>query len=663
VRDYIHVVDLAEGHVAALQRLLDRPGSFTVNLGTGRGYSVLELVRAYEAASGRAVPYEIVAAPPRRRGRLLRRPGAGRADCWAGRRGATWRACARTAGAGSLTTRFQRIRKHEDPLSPARHHGRRQSAPGCGRCRAPAIPSSSWCCRATAACSSRPPLRLQDLADAADITVARRWWWATRSTASWCWTSCASAGAEPAAVLLEPDGPQHRAGRDAGGLQAAGRRRRPGAGGHAGRPDRDRRGRLHRRAARAVPCRRRRAPSPSWASRPTAPRPATATSGPATAAAPRARGAVRREARRRHRRALPGRRRLLLERRHVRAEGLGLDGGAGSVPPDIAGRHRGRLRWAASTDARFVRPGKAEFAAVPSESVDYAVMERCPGSGIPTSAWCRWTPAGTTWAPGTPSGRWRQGCAGQCQRGRRLSGQPQHPGARHQPPGGVVGLDDVVVVETPDAVLVADRARSQDVKKQSLSPAAPASSAATSCSTGWQQRRAGRQPRRADLRRQPARTWPALQGDARHVFVQGDIGDRALVDRLLAEHQPRAIVTSPPRATSTAQHPRPRRLHPDQRRRHLHAAGSRARLLGRPAGDARRLPLPARQHRRGLRLASARTTPAFTETHPYEPNSPYSASKAASDHLVRAWHHTYGLPVLTTNCSATTTGPTTSPKS
>jgi UDP-glucose 4-epimerase len=72
VRDYIHVVDLAEGHVAALARLLDAPGSFTVNLGTGLGASVLEVVRAYEAASGRAVPYKVVA----------RRPGD-IAACWA----------------------------------------------------------------------------------------------------------------------------------------------------------------------------------------------------------------------------------------------------------------------------------------------------------------------------------------------------------------------------------------------------------------------------------------------------------------------------------------------------------------------------------------------------------------------------------------------------
>ncbi len=65
VRDYIHVNDLAQGHVAALQRLLQHPGSFTVNLGTGRGYSVLEVVAAYAAASGRAVPYEV---KPRRAG-------------------------------------------------------------------------------------------------------------------------------------------------------------------------------------------------------------------------------------------------------------------------------------------------------------------------------------------------------------------------------------------------------------------------------------------------------------------------------------------------------------------------------------------------------------------------------------------------------------------
>ena len=64
VRDYIHVSDLAEGHVAALQRLLDTPGSLTVNLGTGQGYSVLDVVQAYARASGRAIPHRVVARRP-----------------------------------------------------------------------------------------------------------------------------------------------------------------------------------------------------------------------------------------------------------------------------------------------------------------------------------------------------------------------------------------------------------------------------------------------------------------------------------------------------------------------------------------------------------------------------------------------------------------------
>jgi UDP-glucose 4-epimerase len=72
VRDYIHVCDLAEGHVAALRRLFGHAGSFGVNLGTGRGHSVLEVVAAYAAASGREIPYEVV---PRRPGDV--------AACWA----------------------------------------------------------------------------------------------------------------------------------------------------------------------------------------------------------------------------------------------------------------------------------------------------------------------------------------------------------------------------------------------------------------------------------------------------------------------------------------------------------------------------------------------------------------------------------------------------
>jgi dTDP-glucose 4,6-dehydratase len=142
----------------------------------------------------------------------------------------------------------------------------------------------------------------------------------------------------------------------------------------------------------------------------------------------------------------------------------------------------------------------------------------------------------------------------------------------------------------------------------------------------------------------------SLQGDARHVFVQGDIGDRALVDRLLASTSRAPSSTSRPNPRRPL-HPRPRRLHPDQRAGHLQAAGGRTALLA-SAGQLQK------EAFRFLHVSTdevygtlAATRPAFTEDHTYEPNSPYSASKAASDHLVRAWHHTYGLPVLTTNCS------------
>ncbi len=162
--------------------------------------------------------------------------------------------------------------------------------------------------------------------------------------------------------------------------------------------------------------------------------------------------------------------------------------------------------------------------------------------------------------------------------------------------------------------------------------------------------------------RKPARR---CDGDARHVFVQGDIGDRALVDRLLAEHRPRAVRALRRREPRRPQHPRPGGLHADQRRRHVHAAGGGARATGAALQGERsaRLPLPARLHRRGLRLAARPTRRPSPRQHPYEPNSPYSASKAASDHLVRAWHHTYGLPVLTTNCSQQLRARITSPRS
>jgi dTDP-glucose 4,6-dehydratase len=143
----------------------------------------------------------------------------------------------------------------------------------------------------------------------------------------------------------------------------------------------------------------------------------------------------------------------------------------------------------------------------------------------------------------------------------------------------------------------------------------------------------------------------ALEGDARHVFVQGDIGDTALVAQLLAQHRPRAVLNFAAES------------HVD---RSIHGPGDfiatnvvgTFRLLEAVRAYWDALPTSEREAFRFLHVSTdevygslAPADPAFTETHRYEPNSPYSASKAASDHLVRAWHHTYGLPVLTTNCS------------
>ena len=143
----------------------------------------------------------------------------------------------------------------------------------------------------------------------------------------------------------------------------------------------------------------------------------------------------------------------------------------------------------------------------------------------------------------------------------------------------------------------------------------------------------------------------SLQGDARHVFVKGDIGDRILVDRLLAEHRPRALVHFAAES------------HVD---RSIHGPGA---FIKTNVEGTFTLLEAARAHwgalagneKAAFRFLHVSTDevygslkpddPAFAETNPYEPNSPYSASKAASDHLVRAWHHTYGLPVVTTNCS------------
>jgi dTDP-glucose 4,6-dehydratase len=143
----------------------------------------------------------------------------------------------------------------------------------------------------------------------------------------------------------------------------------------------------------------------------------------------------------------------------------------------------------------------------------------------------------------------------------------------------------------------------------------------------------------------------ALRDDSRHRFVRGDICDRSLLDPLLAEHRPRAVLHFAAES------------HVD-RSIHGPAAFVRTNIEGTfhllEATRAYWQGL-AGSERAGFRFLHVSTDevygslapsdPAFTEQHAYEPNSPYSASKAASDHLVRAWHHTYGLPVLTTNCS------------
>jgi dTDP-glucose 4,6-dehydratase len=143
----------------------------------------------------------------------------------------------------------------------------------------------------------------------------------------------------------------------------------------------------------------------------------------------------------------------------------------------------------------------------------------------------------------------------------------------------------------------------------------------------------------------------SLQGNSQHIFVQGDICNRALLDQLFGQHQPRAVVHFAAES------------HVD---RSIHGPGDFVRtnvngtftLL-----EAARTYWSALEEgtKKQFRFHHVSTDevygslgpqePAFTERHPFEPNSPYSASKAASDHLVRAWHHTYGLPVVTTNCS------------
>jgi dTDP-glucose 4,6-dehydratase len=143
----------------------------------------------------------------------------------------------------------------------------------------------------------------------------------------------------------------------------------------------------------------------------------------------------------------------------------------------------------------------------------------------------------------------------------------------------------------------------------------------------------------------------SLQGDARHVFVQGDIGDTALVARLLARYLPRAIVNF------AAESHVDRSIHGPEDFIQTNVLGT-FRLLEAARHYWQALTATHKETFKFLHVSTdevygtlSANAPAFTEAHGYEPNSPYSASKAASDHLVRAWHHTYGLPVLTTNCS------------
>ena len=145
-------------------------------------------------------------------------------------------------------------------------------------------------------------------------------------------------------------------------------------------------------------------------------------------------------------------------------------------------------------------------------------------------------------------------------------------------------------------------------------------------------------------------TLAALDGDANHVFVHGDIGDGELVARLLAEHRPDAVVNF------AAESHVDRSIDGPAAFVQTNVVGTLA-LLEAVRDHWKSLEGDARQAFRFLHVStdevygSLGETGKFREDTPYAPNSPYSASKAASDHLVRAFHHTYGLPVVTTNCS------------
>jgi dTDP-glucose 4,6-dehydratase len=143
------------------------------------------------------------------------------------------------------------------------------------------------------------------------------------------------------------------------------------------------------------------------------------------------------------------------------------------------------------------------------------------------------------------------------------------------------------------------------------------------------------------------RNLDALRGDARHVFVQGDICDRTLVKRLLEEHKPRAIVHF------AAESHVDRSISGPAAFVQTNVVGTfslleEAKEYWKKAGCAFRFLHVSTDEVYG---SLGPDDPPFTESTPFAPNSPYAASKAAADHMVRAYHHTYGLPTLTTNCS------------
>jgi dTDP-glucose 4,6-dehydratase len=143
----------------------------------------------------------------------------------------------------------------------------------------------------------------------------------------------------------------------------------------------------------------------------------------------------------------------------------------------------------------------------------------------------------------------------------------------------------------------------------------------------------------------------AVAGDARHHFIHGDIRDRDLVTRLLAEHAVRAIIHF------AAESHVDRSIHGPEEFVSTNVVGT-LRLLEAARDHWTRLPAADRDAFRFLHVSTDEVygsldaaAPPFAETNRYEPNSPYAASKAAGDHLVRSYRHTYGLPVVTTNCS------------